>query len=449
MPWPHRTRYRILDRISSRIEPAAVPDDGFETTDGRPRRLSVLVVVLVVLAVVVVARFSSEGIDTQLVLDPSPTEGAAPTPAPPPAFEPEPPAAGGWTAMPAAAIPARTRHTATWTGTELLVFGGQPDPGPATGARFVPGAGGTGAWRPMAPSPLGSRVGHTATWTGSELVVIEGAPVGQVAAVAAQDIDGAAYDPATNTWRPIAPAPINPRAGHVAVWMGQELLVYGGSRTFERNAPAALYDPATDTWRLTSPSLLDRAYGIATAAWTGEEVVIWMGTGDADVAAYDPVADTWRLLPGSPIQMRSVSSVWTGDSLLLLGQPIQGEQVVGGAALDVATERWTVLPPSPQQFAVTFAAAWTGTAAILVGGPAEQPGAVWTPSMGRWTPLPPILEPAISGHSATWTGESLLLWGGQGRDRPLGSGAIYRPADVITSQGVRATGTPPIGSPPR
>lgn len=329
--------------------------------------------------------------------------------------------------MPAAPISPRTRHTATWTGEEMLVFGGQPDPGLVTGARFDPAIANNGAWRTMATSPLGSRVGHTATWTGTELVVVEGAPVGQVAAVAAQSLDGAAYDPATDTWRPIAPAPINPRAGHVAVWTGTEVMVFGGSRVFERNVPAALYDPVTDTWRLSSESPLDRGFGLAAAVWTGSEAIIWMGTGPEDVAAYDPGTDTWRLLPGSPVMMRSVSAVWTGSEMLLLGVPEAGQDDVGGMALDVAQQRWTVLPPAPRGFSVTVATVWTGDAAIVVGGPAEQLGAVWTPELGRWAPLPVGEHPATSGHSAVWTGEELLVWGGQGADRPLGSGAMYRP----------------------
>jgi len=38
--------------------------------------------------------------------------------------------------------------------------------------------------------------------------------------------DGAAYQPATRTWRPITPAPL---AGDMAVWTGTELLVWGGT----------------------------------------------------------------------------------------------------------------------------------------------------------------------------------------------------------------------------
>ncbi|HUG86574.1 MAG TPA: hypothetical protein VMM13_18545 [Euzebya sp.] len=405
------------------------PADGsFETSGGEPRRLPVIVMGLLALAIVLITRLSGPAVDPELVVEDATPNGLAP--ATPVAIPTQPPVAllsGEWSPMPAAAISPRTRHTATWTGEEMLVFGGQPDPGPVTGARFDPRIANNGAWLTMATAPLGSRVGHTATWTGSELVVVEGAPVGQVAAVAAQSLDGAAYDPATDTWRPIATAPINPRAGHVAVWTGTEVLVFGGSRVFERNVPAALYNPDTDTWRLSSDAPLDRGFGLAAAVWTGSEAVIWMGTGPQDVAAYDPETDIWRQLPGSPFTMRSVSAVWTGSEMLLLGVPEAGQAQVGGMALDPAQQRWTILPPAPRGFSVTVSAVWTGDSAIVMGGPAEQPGAMWTPELGRWAPLPPSEHPATSGHTAVWTGEELLVWGGQGADRPLGSGAVYRP----------------------
>ncbi|CAN5441712.1 hypothetical protein BH23ACT9_BH23ACT9_33340 [soil metagenome] len=387
-------------------------------------------VLAVVLAVVVVAWLSAPTTPSELTINPRGviTASAPGSTEPPADLAPtEPPvllAAGDWLRMPDSGLIARTRHSATWTGAELLVWGGQPDPSAAAGARYDPEA---QTWTPMAPSPIGSRVGHTATWTGTELVIVKGAPIGQVAAAAAQHIDGAAYDPVTDTWREIARTPIAARTGHTTVWTGEEVVVFGGSPTLQGYIPAGLYDPATDTWRLSSPSPLARGHGVAAAVWTGTEVVIWTGTGEEDVAAYDPVTDAWRLLPGSPATMRSISAVWTGEEVLLLGQPERGRPEVGGMALDVDQQRWTILPPSPLGMAATFAAVWTGSEAIVVGGSSVMPGAVWSPALGRWAPLPGGSQAAIGGHSATWTGEQLLVWGGQGANRPLASGLVFQP----------------------
>ncbi|AXV09520.1 hypothetical protein DVS28_a4863 [Euzebya pacifica] len=360
----------------------------------------------------------------ELVVSESPEPTLSATATPEPEDTRPPVATGRWTVLSPVEAPARTRQTMLWTGSDVLVFGGQPDPGPDTGLVLDPDA---DTWRRMAESPIGSRSGHTAVWTGREMIVFEGAPVGQFAAVVSQDVDGAAYDPATDTWREIARAPVNPRSGHVALWTGEEMLVFGGSRTFETNVQAGAYDPDTDTWRLTAPAPLPRGFGLIAGVWTGEEAVFWTGRGPEDVAAYDPATDTWRLLPPSPVGMRSVAATWTGREMILLGVPEAGSEDIGGMALDMEEERWTVLPPSPQAFAATRVAEWTGEQVVMLGGPQDQPGVAWTPARATWEMLPPAPQPATSGHSAVWIGDSLLLWGGFTAEWPTATGAVWTP----------------------
>jgi hypothetical protein len=62
-------------------------------------------------------------------------------------------------------------------------------------------------------------------WTGRELLVWGGVANGIGGRFLA---DGAALDPATGAWTPLPSAPIRGRDRHVAVWTGQELLVWGG-----------------------------------------------------------------------------------------------------------------------------------------------------------------------------------------------------------------------------
>lgn len=394
--------------------------DSFEGQDTPTRRWPALAIT--VLVVIVVGWLARPGVvePPELVVESPPV---APATAPSPSFTGTGPevVAGSWGRPLAVTANPRTRPTVLWTGDRVLLFGGQPDPGDDTGLIIDPT---TSAWTTMAPSPLGSRVGHTAVWTGEEMIVMEGAPVGQAAAVAAQEIDGAAYDPSDNTWRPIADAPVNPRTGHVALWTGEEMLVFGGSRTFETQVPIAAYDPAADTWRLGAPAPLDRSFGLVGAVWTGDEAVIWTGDGPNDVAAYDPATDTWRQLPPSPHGLRSVTATWTGTHLVLLGIPLPGSDI-GGMALHLADERWTVLPPSPQSFAATHQSVWTGESVVLVGGPEEVPGVVWTPSTSRWALLPPAPQAALSGHAVVWIDSGLFMWGGQGADGPLGTSWIF------------------------
>jgi N-acetylneuraminic acid mutarotase len=98
------------------------------------------------------------------------------------------------------------------------VWGGDDGSGPvASGARYNPV---TDTWSPMQDAPI-VRGGHTAIWTGTEMIVWGGELF---------DPPGAAYNPAHDTWRSIATdsAPSG-RADHTAVWTGSEMIVWGGS----------------------------------------------------------------------------------------------------------------------------------------------------------------------------------------------------------------------------
>lgn len=39
---------------------------------------------------------------------------------------------------------------------------------------------------------------------------------------------GEAYNPATNTWSALPPAPLDGRSGPVSVWTGHQMIVWGG-----------------------------------------------------------------------------------------------------------------------------------------------------------------------------------------------------------------------------
>ncbi len=109
-------------------------------------------------------------------------------------------------------------------------------------------------------------------------------------------------------WNVGAEAPILLRSGHVSVWTGTELVVWGGSRPNDGDPgiidtldDGAAYDPATDTWRILAPSPLAGRTG-AGVVWTGAEILVLATQGGGvlptlDGAAYNPTTDTWRVLP--------------------------------------------------------------------------------------------------------------------------------------------------------
>jgi hypothetical protein len=88
-----------------------------------------------------------------------------------------------------------------------------------------------------APLP---RAGHSAVWTGTEMI-IWGGRKGSGSADAFNS--GARFDPVLNAWTPIArsSAP-KPTSGHTAVWTGNRMLVWGTTRIGGR------YDASTNSW---------------------------------------------------------------------------------------------------------------------------------------------------------------------------------------------------------
>lgn len=191
-----------------------------------------------------------------------------------------------------------------WTGEEAVFIGGYSGHGGREGVAYDPA---TNTWRDLAPSPDGQSVeGHELFWTGSEVLVVGGhsgpAHRGSLAI----------YDPVADSWRASEPLPIAAGEHLGADWTGTELIIWGGFGTYggadgDRDhvyGEGAAYDPATDRWRVLAPSpLTDRCHHSGT--WTGTEFIVFGGLeicGDPGIlgvgtaAAYDPATDTWREL---------------------------------------------------------------------------------------------------------------------------------------------------------
>ena len=133
-----------------------------------------------------------------------------------------------WTATSSAGAPGpRLGHTAVWTGDLMLVWGGYGSglySWTNSGGRYDPA---TDTWTETstawAPSP---RNAHTAVWTGSLMVVWGGLPGFGYGGLHT----GGRYDPASDTWEPTSTtgAP-SPRYAHTAVWTGSLMVILGGS----------------------------------------------------------------------------------------------------------------------------------------------------------------------------------------------------------------------------
>ena len=290
-----------------------------------------------------------------------------------------------WTRIPKAPLAARADQKAVWTGSKMLVWAGDNprlfEVVYGDGAAYDPA---TRRWTPLPDSPLSPRVYNSAVWTGRQMIVWGGGVIGEQAEQPITQVvppgtvfaDGAAYDPASNQWTPLPKAPIKARSGHMAVWTGREMILWGGGGIGETNIAykdGAAFDPATNRWRVIAEAPLEPGFGLGyTAQWTGKQMIVWGGN-KGEGAAYDPERDTWTKLSDPPFRgLILPASVWTGRVMLVWGaderapDPSIGTAI--GAAYDPATDQWTVLPKTPGATGFGQTAVWTGRDMLVWGG---------------------------------------------------------------------------------
>jgi len=201
------------------------------------------------------------------------------------------PVAKQWSPLPSDNAPeARQDAVGVWTGTQLILWGGLGTSGElATGGRLAFTAGAVpGNWSATEPTGAPSaRSGHTMVWTGSRVLVWGGQSGSTLRG------DGAAFDPAANAWQPL-PALGAPtaRAGHLATWAGDEMLIYGGRDASGDLSNGAAYRPSTGKWRPLPGAGSPVARRDSTGAWTGSDWLLFGGRQDNS-----PIAALQRLNP--------------------------------------------------------------------------------------------------------------------------------------------------------
>jgi hypothetical protein len=340
------------------------------------------------------------------------------TPSPsPPASPAGTPGPGTWQLLPRAPRTAPLMApVSVWTGHELLIHGivaaHTPNGNRGVTLGYTPA---TGQWRRLAPGPA-PRMGQNglfAAWTGTEMLVF--------------GLTNGAYNPVTNTWRPIAP--YSRPVGAVRVWTGHQVIMWGGGCCGGANSDGAAYTPATNSWRDLPPSPLSARY--TTGVWTGTEVIIAGGSLPmssasgpptlAGAAAYNPATRTWRTLPPMPQPRSGATAMWTGTEALFIGGTLAGAHAptASAVAFSPATGQWRRLPR--MEFGRSqFAAVWTGPQALVWGGltgrygsQAVPPhGVAYDPAANRWSALPQAPLRGRSNPLAVWTGSQMIVWGG-------------------------------------
>lgn len=353
--------------------------------------------------------------------------------------------------LPTAAPTARRFHSAVWTGSEMIVWGGYQADGldASDGGRYDPA---TDTWSPLNLSGApGARNRHTAIWTGSRMLVWGG---GFFLGVLG---DGGSYNPATNSWSAIATGGAAPqgRSAHAAVWTGSRMLIWGGQveQSFGSYAPTASgasYNPTNNTWTTINSTGAPSARADHAYAWSGSQLLIWGGWDGAatlgDGARLDLQTNTWTPMSssGAPSPRAAASATWTGTSLIVFGGG-SGIALGDGARYDPASNTWAPLAstnaPSPR---LRHTAVWAGDQLIVWGGfnlsATLADGARYSAASNSWMPIAASGSPSQrQHHSAVWTGSEMIVWGGSRDNGSGGSGNLDSGGRFSLSGGWRPT----------
>lgn len=287
-----------------------------------------------------------------------------------------------------------------------LVSGSQRAEGPS---------GQVGQWRELPTPPLSPRANSLSVWTGRDVILLGGEPspcppnadCGYRGHIGLRS--GAAYNAATNSWRPIPPAP-------VPVGPGDRLVVADGVVVLRHVRPDGsswfTYEPDHNRWSRIDG--VPAGVGDLPSA-IGPRVYVTAGR---RVAVYDVTRFRWSLLPPDAIRpalaQRTVTATDVGPVVTGVDstQPNDGRTPSLLLADVWDGTGWRRLPPSEQL--ANNAWTWTGTRMVdpepftLDGGEVNgwgrsyPMGGTLDPASGTWGPLPDSLVNPPSGDQRGW-----------------------------------------------
>lgn len=271
----------------------------------------------------------------------------------------------------------------------------------------------SGKWVRLPDPPLSPRTGATSAWNGKEIVVVGGwtflCPPNADCSLPndAPFSDGAAFDPATGTWRQIAPAPVGFEGARGAVVDGDLYVLtpcHPGHRTSADKDPSHRcpmsdehlafleYDADTDTWTSLPPPPNGLHYQLTAA---GPNLVAYTSSDEHEEVAdmwFDVKASTWREIPDDPLPPvfdRRVVPSDDGSTLFLFaasieraGEPTEEKNLA--ARLDLSSGRWTALPNSPSR----GYRAWGVDDVIVLEPHFGGTGGIFDPADETWSTLP-------------------------------------------------------------
>lgn len=296
-------------------------------------------------------------------------------------------------------------------------------------------------WVRLAEPPIADRWPAAKVWTGSEIIVFGGERLGGGGAFT----DGAVYNIERNEWRLMAQTLITIGTEPGWVWTGNELIVWDAPDT------AAAYDPETDTWRIVESWPLSGSF-YPRAIWTGVRIIdieaglsvdpdaglsqpissppaipdraipVW--TGDLIVLstggpAYRPATDEWIDTGANTLTQLSSGAAWTGSEVIAVDYESRA------ARYDTATGDWQSLAPIPFNFGEWIP--WTHRVATTVAVESWPGMLIYQRTSDSWAHFS---KPTVADRSVQLipAGDDLYAW----------DGGLHRLTTPITDQPLRS-----------
>lgn len=274
---------------------------------------------------------------------------------------------------------------------------------------------------PLPDSPLGSRIGASGVWTGSEFVVWGGEGGNKVASSAFGD--GAAYDPVNHRWRVLPAGPLSPRAGHVAVWTGGEMIVWGGNSS-ERGIghigglrDGAAYNPSTNAWRRIADAPSERSKGKGVVV--GNYLVVGtgstpQGSHSTTLLIYDIATDTWSAVP---LELGELAGVYdiapAGAGVAVAALERRKGWIPRFLHVEIPSGRVQTSPDLTLNGTVPWlGVAWTGDQVVALAlGDGPTAVGLWRPGASQWSDTSKVPDERLRPRAGThWHEASAIEW---------------------------------------
>jgi len=311
----------------------------------------------------------------------------------------------------------RQYHTAEWTGSEMLIFGGRDFFSNFTniGLRYHL-ANNTMQTTSISNAPSG-REFHTSVWTGSKMIVWGG-----VDGVGTTNTGGI-YDPITDAWISTSTINIQARSDHTSVWTGTEMITWGGiDENGNFTNTGNKYNPATDTWTsISTTNAPTPRYG-HSAVWTGTEMIIWGGSNSSSCfntgAKYNPLTNTWTTISTTyaPSGRYSHTCVWSPTLGMIVygGYTCPSNTILdSGARYNPSTNAWTSMPVGPSGSTLTMDPVLVGARIIYWVSGKLYSFEVPSSPIGKWTALSNLNGPSSKvSFTSILAGTKMVVWGG-------------------------------------